>query len=236
MNREETREKKNRALILYRKGKKLVEIADIIGVPAGTVRRWKSEDEWDAERSAKKANVRKKAHKKEEAIRKAEKSELPEKRELFCLYYVKYRNKVKAYQKAYGCSYEVACGNATKLSKNIEVKSRIDELLNELHENIEISVKDIAQKQIDIAMADIKDFVKIKDGQVVMRGEDEIDGTLIKKIKNTRFGVEVQLKDSQKALEWLTENRPQEKESSENRIEITKRKERPKEYDLDATI
>ena len=238
VTKEETRKKKNEALIMYKKGKKLVEIAQTLGVPAGTIRRWKCEDGWDGERSARKSERSEKKKQKpikEEKREKARDLDITEKRELFCLYYVKYRNKVKAYQKAFSCSYETACGNASNLSKNIDVKARIDELLTDLHENIEFTIQDIAQKQIDIATADIKDFVNLEDGAVMLRDADEIDGTLIKSIKNTKFGVQVQLKDSQKALEWLTENRPKETKSTENRIEITKRKERPDGH-MDTTV
>lgn len=238
VTKEETRKKKNEALIMYKKGKKLVEIAQTLGVPAGTIRRWKCEDGWDGERSARKSERSEKKKQKpikEEKREKARDLDITEKRELFCLYYAKYRNKVKAYQKAFGCSYETACGNASNLSKNIDVKARIDELLRDLHENIEFSIQDIAQKQIDIATADIKDFVNLDDGVVVLRDADEIDGTLIKSIKNTKFGIEVQLKDSQKALEWLTTNRPKETKATENRIEITKRKERPDGH-MDTTV
>lgn len=45
---------------LYKKGWKLVDIAKELGVPEGTVRRWKSTQGWESERSDKKANVRKK--------------------------------------------------------------------------------------------------------------------------------------------------------------------------------
>lgn len=51
---------------LYRSGMRLVDIAEKLGVPAGTVRRWKSTQDWGervpkgkSERSEKKANVRK---------------------------------------------------------------------------------------------------------------------------------------------------------------------------------
>lgn len=44
---------------LYRKGWKLVDIAKELNVPEGTVRRWKSTQDWESERSDKKANVRK---------------------------------------------------------------------------------------------------------------------------------------------------------------------------------
>lgn len=48
---------------LYRKGWKLVDIAEKLGIPSGTIRRWKSNYSWDSqsERSQKtKANARKK--------------------------------------------------------------------------------------------------------------------------------------------------------------------------------
>lgn len=56
-------EKSIEAERLYRKGMKLVDIAAKLGLPPGTIRRWKSSYKWDAEseRSDKlKANVRKK--------------------------------------------------------------------------------------------------------------------------------------------------------------------------------
>ena len=44
---------------MYKSGMNLVDIAKEIGKPPGTVRRWKSTQGWDSERSDKKANVRK---------------------------------------------------------------------------------------------------------------------------------------------------------------------------------
>ncbi len=52
-------ERYNEALKLFRSGKKLIEIANQLNLPEGTVRRWKSTHKWDSERSDKKANVRK---------------------------------------------------------------------------------------------------------------------------------------------------------------------------------
>lgn len=49
----------SKAYELYKKGMKLVEIANQLNLPEGTVRRWKSTHKWDSERSDKKANVRK---------------------------------------------------------------------------------------------------------------------------------------------------------------------------------
>lgn len=51
--------KADEALKLYRQGLKLVEIAQRLDLPEGTVRRWKHSYKWDSERSEKIANVRK---------------------------------------------------------------------------------------------------------------------------------------------------------------------------------
>lgn len=47
------------AKAMYLRGQKLVDIAESLGLPEGTVRRWKCTHKWDNERSDKKANVRK---------------------------------------------------------------------------------------------------------------------------------------------------------------------------------
>lgn len=52
--------KAEEAKALYKKGMKLIDIANKLELPPGTVRRWKSTHKWDGERSEKKANVRKK--------------------------------------------------------------------------------------------------------------------------------------------------------------------------------
>lgn len=52
-------EKVKQAQEMYQKGMKLVEIAQQLELPAGTIRRWKNTYQWVSERSEKKANVRK---------------------------------------------------------------------------------------------------------------------------------------------------------------------------------
>ena len=52
-------EKYDEAYRMFLEGTKLVDIATELGVPEGTVRRWKSTHKWDSERSEKKANARK---------------------------------------------------------------------------------------------------------------------------------------------------------------------------------
>ncbi len=64
--------KADEAYKLYKDGMKLVDIAAKLGVPDGTVRRWKSTHGWDSERSGKKdkkkANVRKERERKQNVM------------------------------------------------------------------------------------------------------------------------------------------------------------------------
>ena len=197
---------------LYQQGMSLVEIAKKLNTPAGTVRRWKSTYKWDAEseRSDNKANARKenKSSSKKPVAREIEvvpeNAELTENQRLFCLLYVKYRNKVKAYQKAFHCSYECACGNASSLWKNIEIQKYINRLLEEYRSGIDIEIQDLFQWYLDIARADINDFISIKDNVVQLKSE--IDGMIVTEISNTQNGIKVKLSDRMKAMEWLGEH------------------------------
>lgn len=204
-------ERVNKAYELYKQGMKLVEIASQLNIPDGTVRRWKSTYKWDSERSEKKSERSVKTKKKKEAVASEVESvmsndDLNDKQRLFCMLYVKYRNKVKAYQKAYDCSYTSACGNANKVWKNIEVQREINRLLDDFRENIALDINDLFQWYLDIARADINDFVMINDNMIKIRNGSEIDGTLISEIKEGQYGVSVKLHDKQKAMSWLSEH------------------------------
>ena len=128
-------------------------------------------------------------------------SDLTEKQRLFCVYYVKYRNKTKAYQKAFQCSYENACSNASTLWKNSNIQKEINLLLAEYRESVDLEMKDLFQWYLAIARADINDFVEINKHRVYVK--NNIDGTLVKEIIETQTGIKVKLNDRMKAMEWL---------------------------------
>lgn len=233
-------EKAEEAHKLYKGGMKLVEIASQLNVPAGTVRRWKSTYGWDdehkSERSDKKANVRKEKKNDtnkavaDEVKEVIQNTDLTDKQQLFCLFYVKYRNKVKAYQKAYECSYQVACSNASTLWKKREIQEEINRLLDEYRSNVDVDIKDLFQWHLDIARADMSDFVKwgqeevpvmgafgpVKDddGKVIKKTvntvrfleSNEVDGTIISEVKQGRDGASIKLPDKQKSIDWLSEH------------------------------
>lgn len=160
---------------LYGDGMRLVEIARKLGLPEGTVRRWKSTYGWDGERSGKgsersdkKANVRKKikaAGKPVDAgdgdgiCRQAETSGLTEKQELFAIYFSNSGNATASYQKAYGCSHETAMASGSRMLRNVKVREEIERLKKEKYEAAMFDERDIFQWHLDIATASITDFV-----------------------------------------------------------------------------
>lgn len=204
----------------YLEGAKYKDIAAKYGVTINTVKSWKVRYGWS--RGGEKGvhtkltqKSKKCAHKKAEVAPVQPEPEqgnsggmenggLSENQRLFCLYYMKYRSQAKAYQKAYQCSYENACACAYKVWKKQEVQTEIKKLLEEVHEDIKIDVKDLIRQQVDIARADVTDFVNIHNGFATIR--EDMDGTLVREIKNTPTGISLKLYDKQKAIDWLAKN------------------------------
>lgn len=231
------------ARTLYLKGLKLVDISKRLDLPEGTVRRWKSTYKWDGERSEKanETNVRKEykniKNDKEKAIAEEveqviKNPELTDKQRLFCCLYIKCFNATKAYQKAYKCSYEVAMVEGSNALRKPKIKKEIQRLKQNLLNREMLSEEDIFQKYMDIAFADITDYVEFGRetvpvigpfGPVIMKNEEtgekikikeevnvvrfkksiEVDGTLITEVKQGKYGASIKLADRMKALEWL---------------------------------
>ena len=205
-------QKAEKARELYKGGMKLVEIASQLEVPAGTVRRWKSTYHWDgeqqsersekkSERSESKKSVMKKAVA-DEVKQVIQNTDLTDKQQLFCIHYIRCFNATKAYQKAYGCGYTTAVTNGPALLGNTRIKEEILQLKQDRLNREFLSESDIFQKYMDIAFADINDFVDISAGFVTAK--DGIDGTIVSEVSNTQSGVKIKLADRMKALQWLT--------------------------------
>lgn len=248
------------AFVLYRQGMKLKDIAEQLGIPEGTIRRWKHTYEWDNERSEKITNVRKRRKRtvqvKNESVESEvkqiiENPDLTDKQRLFCVYYSRCFNATKAYQKAYGCSYETAMVEGSSHLRNPKIKSEILKLKQERLNREFLSEADIFQKYMDIAFADITDYVefgieeepvmsmygpvKIKDpdtgeekqltqivNTVRFKESTGIDGTILTEIKHGRNGSSIKLADRMKALEWLSKHMDLGTEEQRVRIEQIK--------------
>lgn len=207
----------------------LVEIAKILSLSPGTIRGWKAKDKWDSklngtlqknkERSNKKVN--KKSSKEEfiaEEVKEVlENNELTDKQRLFCIYYNKCFNATKAYQKAYQVDYDTANAHGYKLLSNVVIKDELQKLKQAKLNRVMLSEDDIFQKYIDIAFADITDFLEFGneevDGEfgqytrsyVNIKHSFEVDGTLISEVSQGKDGVKVKLQDKMRALQWLSD-------------------------------
>lgn len=212
----------------------LKDIATQLDVSESTVRSWKNRYKWDDEISAtsqkNKCNVANKKVIKEnkethtKKLKKIENSlsdELTEKQRLFCIYYIENFNATKAYQKAYDCDYQTAMSNASRMLRNTKVKQEIDRLTNECLEEQEINSKllskRIFQKYIDIAFADITDYITFgkqeREGEfgpytvnyVDLKDSNNVDGGLISEVSQGKDGIKIKLQDKMKALQWLSD-------------------------------
>lgn len=232
------------AKALYDKGLKLIDIASQLGIPEGTVRSWKNRYNWDCnvakeKRNVAKAKKNKKQNQEEPSVDEVssiiENPELTDKQRLFCVHYIRNFNATKAYQKAYGCSYENAMQNGSRMLRNDKVKEEILRLKQERLNREFLSESDIFQKYMDIAFADITDYmtfgteevpvmaiygpVKIKDPEtgeekqltkivntVRFKDSSEVDGTILSEVRQGKDGASIKLPDRMKALQWLSDH------------------------------
>lgn len=225
-------ERIEKAMKLYFSGKKLIEISKELKVPEGTVRSWKNRYKWDCNVAKRKCNVaegtkQKKAPVTDEVKDVIENDNLTDKQRLFCIYYVRCFNATKAYQKAYGVGYATAASISYRLLENDGVRNEINRLKRNRFNRELLSEEDIVQRYIDIAHSDIKDYIEIKDGTVCLKNSDEFDGMLVKKATSGKIN-SIELYDSMKALQWLSDH--MDLATTEQKIRIEKLKE---EKDID---
>lgn len=231
----------------YLKGMKYKEIAEKYGVTINTVKSWKTRYKWSKDQQkgvhTKTEKVCTQKNNKnstgKEAIAEAveqvmENADLTDKQRLFCVLYVKCFNATKAYQKAYGCSYETALTNGSALLGNTRIKNEILRLKQNRLNREMLDEADIFQKYMDIAFADITDYVEfgretvpvmgafgpveVKDDNgkktklmqevnvVRFRESGAVDGTLIAEVKQGKDGASIKLPDKLKALDWLAQH------------------------------
>ncbi|MFP7199699.1 terminase small subunit [Lysinibacillus halotolerans] len=239
-------------------------IAEMLGVPEKTIGSWKSKakDNWDAklngvlqkdERSTpkeKKSNTKKNKEVVESVdVIELENDDFTDKQRLFISYYVKYWNATKAYQKAYGCSREVALTNGPRLLRDARIKEEVIRVRDGITEEAILDKRTLIQKWIDIAFADITDYIQFgkveeivydESGQpsldmngnvktwtrnfVNLNDSDEIDGTLITEVKQGKDGITVKLADKMKAMEYLTKHLDLLNDSEKKQLQIEQQK------------
>ena len=221
----------------------LVEIASQLDTPDGTIRGWKSKDKWDQKLSGterkkqrnvpeKKKNATKKKEPTAEEVKSVlENDELTDKQRLFCLYYTKYFNATKAYKKAYGCDEYSAMTNGSRLLSNDKVRNQIQSLKQGKLNRAMFDEMDLFQMYLDIATANINDFVDFGTKEITALSEtgiplldeegneitylknyinfkqgNEVDGFLISEVSQGRNGAKIKLQDKMKAMDWIDKN------------------------------
>lgn len=249
-------ERIEKARQMYLAGIKLVDIARELGVPEGTVRSWKNRYKWDCNVAKTERNVAKNSKRSKKAVEDEVESvlqntDLTDKQQLFCIYYIRSFNATKAYQKAYGCDYNSAMQNGSRLLRNDKVKDEIFRMKQEKLNREFLGESDIFQKYIDIAFADITDYlefgteevpviskhgpVKVIDpntreekqlmnivNRVKFKDSAQLDGTILAEVKQGKDGASIKLADRMKALQWLSEH--MDMATTEQKIQIERLK------------
>ncbi|UYG93198.1 terminase small subunit [Cytobacillus firmus] len=224
----------------------LKALAEKHDVKIGTLKSRKSREGWSRDPTKKDATKKQKVATLEPVI---ETDELNDKQKMFCLYYIKYFNATKAYQKAYGVDRNTAESIAYRLMGNDGVRREIERLKQERFNGVLLDAQAVLQKYIDIAFADITDFVEFgqekrpeldhnlepmidENGDEVtysisyvhLKNHDEVDGTLITEVKKGKDGVSVKLADKMKALEFLSKYTDLLSENDRKKLQLEKLK------------
>lgn len=192
----------------YLEGMKYKDIAAKYGVSVSAVKSWKSRYWKDKKVATKKSKVATKKVANKIAKKIAEDNEeLSEEHQLFCIYYLKYHNQVKAYLKVKpGVTYASACVGSNRWMKDPIIQEEIKKLKQEMYIDALLDPHDIIQKYIDIAFADITDYAIFKDGWVSLKDSNYVDGTIIQEVKQGKDGVSIKFSDRMKALDFLSKH------------------------------
>lgn len=222
--------------------KKLKDIASELDVSDTQVRKWKSQDKWNDKAKGNVTNSKRNVTKKERVPEPIiQNDDLNDKQQMFCLYYTKYFNATKAYQKAYECDYETAMASGSRLLRNVKIKAEIDRIKQERFQGVALDGMAVLQKYIDIAFADITDFTSFgkKEIEVVndlgvtetvevnyvdFKDHEHVDGTIISEVKKGKDGVSIKLADKMKALDFLSSYTDLLSENDKKRLEEEKLK------------
>lgn len=252
---EDKKKKQKQGYELFKIGMKTKDIAAKLGVSDATVRTWKKRYKWELPESTvyqdEGAVVRKRnkpeEHEKMEIaaglVEEVMSNDLTsDKQQLFLLLLVKCFNATTAYSKAFGCENRVrAASEASKLLARPEIRAEYNRLKRMRYMREYLDAEDIFQKHMDIAFADITDYLDFgtrterdqKTGKeydysyVRLKDSKKVDGTLVTEVKQGRDGVSIKLMDRQKSLDWLKDQMSilTEKEKLQNDIMRKKLKE-----------
>jgi len=230
-------------------GMKPGQIAKKHGISVNTVKSWVTRH-WKGETGAPKRRVQTHPTKQKDAPAKREKAnpvpldkqladavdgneELTAQQRDFCLYFNRIKNATQAYYKAYGCSYNTARTEGSRLLTNPNIKDELRRLREITIASLEgLCGEDIVALHMRIAFADITDYVEfgtkrvpvISKGEVVMMENPKtgdrlpmtqtinvvrlldganVDGQIITEVSEGREGAKIKLVDRQRSIAFL---------------------------------
>ena len=247
----------------YLLGMTYAGIADKYKVSINTVKSWKTRYGWsrdgtqkNKEGKGKKVCTQKSkkcAHKEKVALDVGteieDENELSDSEQLFCFYYSRTFNRVQSYLRVYNCEYFSAASSANRLLKKEKIKKELARLQELKKEQIKATVEDVRELQTRIVFADLTGIVTVKTSEdggcsyVEIEHPEQIDMQLVRKIKNTKYGIEIELKDSQRAADWLLKyeqdnvrkKSEEEEKEEEYAVQLTEVDTDGYESDMDAT-
>lgn len=198
----------------YMLGMKYKDIAEKYGTTINTVKSWKKRYGWERKKCAhknekvctqKKQDITVAPVQQEDGTRETlQNDDLTPEQQLFCIFYSRTFNATQSYMKAYGCKYESAMVRGCELLRNVKVKNEIERLRENKRQQIVAGAEDIVELQMRIAFGDIGDVLSFGKRGVSLNAAEMVDTQLIASVKEGRDGVSVKMKDSQKAIDWLT--------------------------------
>lgn len=161
---------RDKAFEIYKEQKgniDLVEIANQLNVPPGTVRGWKAKDKWEDKMNGTfQKNTERSKRSKTERIEiddgtkeTLENDSLTEQQKWFCIYYNKSFNATQSYLKAYGCSYATAMVEGCNHLRNPKIRAELDRLKEIKRQAIAFSEQDLVEYHMRIAFADMGDYL-----------------------------------------------------------------------------
>lgn len=222
------KEKYELAVVDYLDGMKFKDIAVKYEVSLSTVKSWSQRYRWKDKKNVKGMRTKSKNTRTKKVCREIAENivtngELDEDKQLFCIYYLKYFNATKAYLKIHPeATYSSASVMGSRWYKLPEVKKELKRLKKEMYTDALIDPRDIVQQYIDIARADMNDYMSFKDGWVRLKDSSKVDGTLIHEVKQGKNGVTIKLIDKVKAIDWLSKHMGTATEEQKAKIELIK--------------
>lgn len=232
------------ARALYESGMSYKDISETIGVPMGSLRRWKSEQGWPElrmdiaqkkrEETKKRAKSKKRTSKKEmEFVRTPEQEALENangefakpthsirvntrardnerglsaEEEAFCFIYAHNLNQVRSYMKAFNMGddqYMAAQRAVARLMQKPEVEAEITRQKQIKFARISCQIEDLLQKAVDVAVAQISDFVDVGPNGIRFKNFKNIDSYAVVEVSEGKAGQTVKLMDRKWAFDFI---------------------------------